>query len=77
MAVGFLLLDAALLVVAGILDRRPALLGGSVVCLALVVLVLTLRRRYARRLAEIAKARAMLRQELRAVKPPDGNEARS
>lgn len=69
LAVGFLLLDAALLGAAGLWDHRPVLLVGAGACLALAGAVLVLRRRYARTLREIAAARARLREELRAVKP--------
>lgn len=69
MAVGFLLLDAALLGVAAVWGRRPALLVWSL-ALALVALgVVLLRVRYLRRLQEIARARAQLRQELRTLTP--------
>jgi len=74
LAVGFLLLDAALLGVAGIWDGRPLLLGASVLCLVLVVIVLGLRRRYVRQLADIRRARAALRQELRSVTPSPDRE---
>jgi len=60
--------------VAGVWGGGPVLLGGSVLCLALVAVVLLLRRRYLRQLAEIARARAALRQELRSVSPAPDRE---
>ena len=63
------MLDAALLGVVAVWDDRPALLvwSGAFVILALGVVVL--RRRYRKRLHEIARARALLREELRTVTP--------
>jgi hypothetical protein len=68
-AVGFLLLDAVLLGVAAVWGGRPGLLAWSAAFVLLAVGVVVLRRRYLRRLEEIARARARLRQELRAVMP--------
>lgn len=70
-AVGFLLLDAALLAAAGLWTARPALIGWSLAFVLAAGGVLQLRRRHVRSLREIAAARAMLRQELRSVKAPD------
>ena len=50
-------------------DGRLALLGWSAVFVALAVVVLVLRRRYRQRLQEIARARTLLRQELRTLTP--------
>jgi len=69
-AVGFLLLDAALLGTLAVWGRRPALLVWSAAFVMLACGVVYLRWRYRRRLDEIARARARLRQDLRAVKPP-------
>lgn len=66
---GFLLLDAVLLGAVAVWDARPALLLWSAVFVGLAVGVVAVRRRYRRRLNEIARARAQLRQELRAVMP--------
>jgi hypothetical protein len=68
-AVGFLLLDAALLGAAAVWEGRPALAAWSAAFVALSLGVVVLRRRYRRRLQEIAHARALLRQELRTVVP--------
>ena len=68
-AVGFLLLDAALLGVAAVWGRRPLLLAWSLVFALLALGVVLLRLRYLQRLQEIARARALLRQELRTLTP--------
>jgi hypothetical protein len=73
--VGFLLLDAVLLGVVAVWDGRPGLLAWSGGFLLLAVGVVLLRRRYRRRLDEIARARALLRQELRGVIPRPGSGA--
>ncbi|MDH4043948.1 MAG: hypothetical protein OEY20_09960 [Gemmatimonadota bacterium] len=49
------------------------LLGWSAAFVALAIGVVALRRRYLHRLQEIARARTLLRQELRALTP--NNEA--
>jgi hypothetical protein len=67
--VGFLLLDAALLGTLAVWGRRPVLLAWSAAFVFLALGVVYLRWRYRRRLQEIAHARALLRQELRSVKP--------
>jgi hypothetical protein len=68
--VGFLLLDAVLLGVVAVWDARPVLFAWSAAFVLLAAGVVALRRRYHRRLDEIARARALLRQELRSVMPP-------
>jgi hypothetical protein len=69
-AVGFLLLDAVLLAAAGVWTDRPALIGWGAAFVLAAGGVIVLRRRHARSLAEIARARALLRQELRSVRAP-------
>jgi hypothetical protein len=54
-------------------DGRLALLGWSAAFVALAVGVVVLRRRYVQRIQEIARARALLRQELRTLTPRDGS----
>lgn len=76
MAVGFLLLDAALLGIAAVWGGRPALLGWSTAFVGLAAGVLLLRRRYAQRLDEIAQARERLRRELRTLTPDEGAGSR-
>ena len=71
---GFLLLDAVLLATAGVWAARPALIGWSLVFVLGAGGVLLLRRRHVRSLREVARARAMLRQELRSVKAPERPE---
>jgi len=53
---------------------RPALIGWSIVFGVGAGGVLLLRRRQVRSLREIARARALLRQELRSVKAPERPE---
>lgn len=52
-AIGFLLLDAVLLVWAGLDLGRPGLLGGGIACALAAVGVVVLWRRYRRALAEL------------------------
>lgn len=72
LAVGFLLADAMLLGAAGFRAGRPLLVVWGAVFLAAAGAVLLLWRRYLRRLDEIARDRARLRQELRSVRPDPG-----
>jgi hypothetical protein len=55
-------------------DRQPALLGWSVAFVALAGGVVLLRRRYLRRLDEIARARDALRREIRGLTPQSDRE---
>ena len=64
-AVAVLGLNAALLIAAGMVGGEPALLIWAALFVVCVVGVLVLRRRYARRLRDIAQARNQLRAELR------------
>ena len=64
-AVGFLLLDAVLLVLAGVWTSRAGLIVWGVVFAGASVVVVVLWRRYLARLVELDQARAALRQEVR------------
>ncbi len=68
LAVGFLLLDAALLLLAGLWSRRTGLIAGAVICGGLAAAVLLLWRRQRRLLAEMAEAREAVRTEARALR---------
>jgi hypothetical protein len=63
-----------LLAAAGVWTARPALVGWGVAFVAAAGGVIVLRRRHVRSLGEIARARALLRQELRSVRAPEGKE---
>jgi hypothetical protein len=63
-----------LLAAAGVWADRPALIGWSVAFGLAAGGVILLRRRHVRSLAEIARARALLRQELRSVQAPERKE---
>lgn len=60
-AVGVLLLDAALLGLAAVWLDRPTLWAFALACVALAALALAVWRRYLRRLAELERARGELR----------------
>jgi hypothetical protein len=68
-------LDAALLAAAGVWTGRPSLIGWGVAFVAAAGGVIVLRRRHVKSLGEIARARALLRQELRSVQAPERKEA--
>lgn len=68
LAVGFLLLDAVLLGLAGLWSRRPGLIGGAALCGGLALAVLLLWRRQRRLLAEMADAREAVQTEARALR---------
>lgn len=68
LAVGFLLLDGALLALAGLWSRRPGLIAGAIACGALAAAVLLLWRRQQRLLSEMAEAREAVRMEARALR---------
>ena len=63
-AAGFLLLDAILLVLAGIWSSRPGLIVWGVIFAAGSVGVVLLWRRYLVQLDELDEARSALRQEV-------------
>lgn len=65
LAIGFLLLDAALLILAGVSTDRMALSVWGALCVVGAGGVVLLWRRYLRRLAELDRARSSLRDELR------------
>ncbi len=64
-AAGFLLLDAVLLVLAGVWTARAGLIVWGVVFAGASVGVVVLWRRYLARLVELDQARAALRHEVR------------
>ncbi len=68
LAVGFLLLDAALLAWAGVGLRRPWLVVGAGVCMAAGCLVLLAWRRYRRTVAELEEARREMKQEVESLR---------
>lgn len=77
LAVGFLLLDAMLLVWFGLELKRPALFWGGVVCFVAAVAVVVVWRRYRRTLEDLDERRLemkaeaeSLRQILRERPPP-------
>jgi hypothetical protein len=75
-AVGFLLLDAMLLVWFGLELKRPALFWGGVVCLVAAVAVVMVWRRYRRTLEDLdvgrreMKAQAESLRQLLRDRPP-------
>jgi hypothetical protein len=68
LAVGFLILDGVLLMVAGLWGRSPGPAVGGVACLLVAGLVQILWRRHRRAVAELAEARQGLREEARALR---------
>ena len=76
-AVAVLGLNAALLITAGMIGGEPGLLIWAAVFVLGGVGVLSLRRRYARRLRDIAHARNQLRVELRHLHAPGEPRNRS
>jgi hypothetical protein len=67
-AIGVLLLDAALLGYAGVVLGRRSLLVGGVVCAVFVPLVLLGWRLYRRKLDEIERARRDMRHEVESIR---------
>ena len=67
-AVGFLSLDALLLVYAGIAAQRPVLTTGGVVCALLIPAVVLLWRRHRRDIFEIETSRRSMRDEALAIR---------
>ncbi|HXF95183.1 MAG TPA: hypothetical protein VNI61_03680 [Gemmatimonadales bacterium] len=67
-AVGFLLLDAVLLLYAGLLTGRVSLIAGAAVCGAAAVGVVIAWRRYRRTLAELDRARREMRAEIESIR---------
>ncbi|MGH7607045.1 MAG: hypothetical protein ACREME_06865 [Gemmatimonadales bacterium] len=68
LAVGFLLLDAALFALAAFAGGRPVLLIPAGVCAAATVLVIYAWRRYRRTLAELADARREMKREVESLR---------
>lgn len=68
LAVGFLLLDAALLAWAGVGLGRPWLVAGAGGCVAAGLLVLLAWRRYRRTLAELDEARREMKREVESLR---------
>ena len=67
-AVGFLLLDGVLLLLAGLWGRKPGPAVGGIVCLGAAVLVQLYWRRHRRMQDELAEARRVLQEEARALR---------
>lgn len=67
-AVGVLVLDAALLAIAGLALDRWALLVGAAACGVLALLVALGWRRYRRMLAEIESARREMRRDVESIR---------
>lgn len=67
-AVGVLVLDAALLAIAGVALDRWALLVGAAACAVLALLVALGWRRYRRTLAEIESARREMRRDVESIR---------
>jgi hypothetical protein len=66
-AVGFLVLDGLLLLLAALWSRRPGPGIGGLVCLAAAAGVVALWRRHRRRLNELQEARRALAAEARSL----------
>ena len=67
-AVGFLLLDAVLLSLAGVMFDRPLLLVPAGVCAGAAALVVLGWRRYRRTLAELEEARRDMKREVESLR---------
>jgi hypothetical protein len=67
-AVGFLLLDAVLLLWAGLEQRRPGLLVGGLACAAAAATVVLLFRRYRRALADVEAGRREMREQVESIR---------
>jgi hypothetical protein len=68
LAVGFLILDGVLLLVAGVWGHAGGPAIGGVACLTAAGLVLILWHRHRRAVADLANARRALRDEARALR---------
>jgi membrane protein implicated in regulation of membrane protease activity len=68
LAVGFLTLDAVLLVYSGVSLRRPWLAVGGGLCALAAVLVVIAWRRYRRALDELDQARREMREEVKSIR---------
>jgi len=67
-AIGFLLLDAVLLVWAGLEQRRTGLLVGGLACAATAAIVALLWRRYRRALAEVEEGRREMVEQAESIR---------
>ena len=67
-AIGFLLLDAVLLVIAGLWAKRIALLLGAVACALMAVVVVVAWRRYRRAMEEVRAARRAMMSEVESIR---------
>jgi Flp pilus assembly protein protease CpaA len=67
-AIGFFLLDAVLLVWAGLEQRRTGLLVGGFVCAAAAAVVVLLWRRYRRVLAEVETGRREMVEQAESIR---------
>jgi hypothetical protein len=68
LAVGFLVLDGALLLLAGLWGGQAGLVVGGVTCLVGAGAVWALWQRHRRAVAELAEARRAVRDEARALR---------
>jgi hypothetical protein len=68
LAVGFLLLDAILLLYGGVAWRRPVLVGAGIVCIGVGVLVVVAWRRYRRTVRDLDAAQRELQQEIESIR---------
>ena len=62
-----LVMDAVLLVTAGVLGRSPWLLGGAALAAALTIVVVRLGKAYDRHRARLAESRAELKEEVQGL----------
>ena len=67
-AVGFLGLDAVLLLIAGFATGRWRFFAGAAACTVAAVLVVVAWRRYRRALAELADARRKMREDVESIR---------
>lgn len=67
-AAGFLLLDAVLLIWAGLEQRRTGLVVGGAACAALAVAVVAMWRRYRRAMREVEAGRREMRHQAESLR---------
>jgi len=67
-AIGFFLLDAVLLVWAGLEQHRPGLIVGGLACAAAAAIVVLLWRRYRRALADVEAGRREMREQAESIR---------
>lgn len=68
LAVGFLALDAALLLYGGVTWRRPVLTGAGLACAAAAAVIVALWRRYRHAIAEVDAARREMQREVEFIR---------